>query len=93
MVVNVPSSGPKPGQYSLGDLLLLVFGTALFLGTMLHLFPDPGHFAGVAGLLALVSLPILSWVKPRQTVIHLAWWALCMIYLLGCLRAIIEATE
>ena len=88
---EVPPSGPKPGQFSLRDLLLLVLGAALFLGTMLRLFPQPGHFAGAAGILALLSLPILSWIKPQRTVIHLAWWALCAIYLLGCLRAIIEA--
>jgi hypothetical protein len=90
-VGDAPRAGPKPGQFSLRDLLLLVLGAALFLGTMLRLFPQPGHFAGAAGILALLSLPILSWIKPQRTVIHLAWWALCAIYLLGCLRAIIEA--
>jgi hypothetical protein len=79
-----------PPQFSLGQAMLMMAASALFLGIMLRLIPNPAVFAGAMGALCIIALILRPLVRVHATLLGLAWWILLGIYLLACLRAFIE---
>jgi hypothetical protein len=77
-------------QFSLRDLLLLTAATALFLRITTHLLPNPATFAGALGLLCLAALLVRPFIRTRSVLVDLALWILLGMYVLACLRGIIE---
>lgn len=75
-------------QFSLGQMLLLA-AVVSFVLSILNLLP-PQYAAGVAGLGALVSLIVISVLKPAQAIVHVTWWAMLLVYLMMCLAAILN---
>jgi hypothetical protein len=87
-VEEVPEE--RPGQFSLAELMLLVTLVAMLLG-ILGLFP-PDYAAGLAGLGALASTIVLTFVKSHTTVFRVLWWAMLFIYALTCIVAVARST-
>ena len=84
------ADGPPPFQFSLGGLMALFVAAALYMG-LLSLFNSSRDIqAGVMGIGVLVGIVVLALIKPTQPIIHLAWWAMLILYLAACLLAIIS---
>ncbi len=84
---DIKPAEKEPFQFSLAELLLLTALASILLG-ILGCFPHQ-YAAGLAGLGALVSMLVLSILKPNRAIIHVGWWVVFGIYLVSCLRAMI----
>ena len=83
-----PESPPEGRfQFSLAELLLLVSAVGMILG-LLRGFPRPWA-AFLAGVGTLLSLAVLSVLKPDRAIVHLGWWAMLLVYLLTCIAAVL----
>jgi len=82
---------PPPGnpfQFSLGELLLLLVLSAVALGS-LQLLPAEAA-AGLAGLIALVSLALLLTIPMPRPGLILAWWIILAIYVVTAAVALVR---
>ena len=68
------------------DSICLITLASLLLG-ILSCFPRP-YAAGIAGLVALISLPVTMLTRFRSQVTMLAWWVILGVYLITSLVAI-----
>jgi hypothetical protein len=90
-----PSGGEPPSaasereetQFSLTELLLVVtFGAIGLAGAQ---WLPPGWFAGGAGILALVTILLLTIAAPESRALRLAWWSLTALYVLAALASVV----
>jgi hypothetical protein len=77
----------EPVRYSVRDLLFLTGIAAVVFGVSRTL--PQGAVAGFLGLLALLGLIGLSIVKPQNSIFHVGWWVLLLMYLVTAVAAVI----
>jgi hypothetical protein len=73
-------------QLSLLSLLAIV--TLAGCGLAAMRFLPPRMFAGVAGLLSLFTLAIVSWINPRSLALHAVLWTVFSLYVTGAAIAL-----
>lgn len=73
-------------RFSLAWMFVLMTGVAVILALGRQVRPE--IFAGVCGAGVLISLAVISVLRIRWVVIHVAWWLLLAIYLLASAMAV-----
>lgn len=76
-------------QLSLSWLLAIVTLAGCGLATMRFL--PPRTFAGVAGLVSLFALAIVSWVNPRSLALQAVLWTVFALYVMGAVIALFRS--
>ena len=79
-------------QFTLAELLLFMAAASIFL-SILGLLPGgytSANFALLTGLGVLLSLVVLTVLKPSRAIVRLGWWAMVVVYALACVVAIIR---
>jgi hypothetical protein len=85
---------PEEGrfQFTLAEMLLAVPVASLFL-SILGLLPGgytAANFAGLTGGGVLLSLLVLTLLRPTRPIIELCWWAMLVVYAVACVVAIVR---
>jgi hypothetical protein len=75
-------------QLSLSWLLAIVTLAGCGLGVMRFL--PPRMFAGVAGLVSLFALAIVSWLNPRSLALQAVLWTVFSLYVMGAVIALLR---
>ena len=75
-------------QFSLGGMfVLMVLGAAV---SVVASYVSLRVFTGIMGLLSLLTLGLLSKVRPRTALAHVAWWLLLGLYLTAAGIAVVR---
>lgn len=86
--LDQPHDDPHDSRFSLAWVFVLVTGAALLLAWGRQMRPE--NFAAVCGVAVLVALALISALRIRWVVIHVAWWLLLAIYLLASALAVVR---
>jgi hypothetical protein len=77
-----PAHFNDPARFTLRNLLFVITMASVVLAIGVR-FPR-SHFAGAAGLAALLTAVSASWLRNSGAIWQLAWWTLLGIYLMAC---------
>ncbi|MBI3467240.1 MAG: hypothetical protein HY000_29865 [Planctomycetes bacterium] len=75
-------------QLSLAWLLVIV--TLAGCGLAIMRFLPPRMFAGVAGLVSVFALGVVSWFNPRSLALQAVLWTVFSLYVLGAAIALLN---
>ena len=75
-------------QFSLaGMFVLMLLGAAV---SVVASYVSLRVFTGIMGLLSLLTLGLLSMIRPRTALAHVAWWLLLGLYLMAAGIAVVR---
>jgi hypothetical protein len=69
----------EPVRFSVRDVLVLTAFAAVLFAMFRLVRPDA--FALALGVVAFISLVALSMVRQRNSILHVGWWVLLVVYL------------
>ena len=78
-------------QFTLAELLILTTVSSMFMSLVVVFARRWDWAAGLAGLLAFLSLIVLLAFEPDNRAVRLGWWTMLVFYLLACLGAIMSS--
>ncbi len=92
-LLDVKDDRSERRQCSLAELLVLTTLAAVGLSVLSLITGglQAPRAAGLVGVVALVGLVVLSLLRPRRLVVHLAWWLLVGAYVVACVVAVLRS--